>query len=86
MLPLEQHMDCPAVTNIMTKTQPCLAKSLTGNHITAADVYPRYTTVVLDSGDTKYFTFFCHFRVGLCGTYWLCSTTQQDAAFSGFGY
>lgn len=76
----------------MTKTQPCLAKSLTGNYRTAGgDVYPRYTTVVLSSGiccrrHPQHFTFHCHLSRGLCGTYWLCSTTWQDAAFSVFVY
>lgn len=48
---LEWHTDFSTLPKMMTKTQPCVAKSITGNYTTAAGAaYPKYTTVILNSG------------------------------------
>lgn len=90
VLALEQHRDFSALPKMVTKTQPCVAKSVTGNDITAAGAgYPKHTTVQGSlcpsvESTTNYFTFYCHFSMGLCGTYCLSCTVLKETVFSGF--
>lgn len=51
VLALEWHTDFSILPKVMTKIQPCMAKSVIGNYITAAGaVYPKYTAVRLNLG------------------------------------
>ncbi|XP_064517554.1 fas apoptotic inhibitory molecule 1 isoform X1 [Pseudopipra pipra] len=89
------HTDCSALPET---TQPCLAKSVIGNYLTAAGakntqskIHNWYSIQGSLSASCcrrhpKYFTFYCHFSISLCGTYWLYGTTGQEDAFSVFVY